>query len=70
VIRAKGIYCTSQVLVGDVAPSIVGMAQAEEVDLLVMSTHGRSGLQRWIYGSVSGKVLHGVACPLLLIRQH
>ncbi|MCE7984509.1 MAG: universal stress protein [Caldilinea sp. CFX5] len=41
----------------------------EQIDLLVMSTHGRSGLRRWVYGSVANKVLRGVTCPLLLIHH-
>jgi nucleotide-binding universal stress UspA family protein len=35
----------------------------------VMSTHGRSGLNRWVYGSVANKVLRGASCPLLLVRN-
>lgn len=67
--RAEGIDCAYRVLAGDVAQAIVEAAQEEKADLLVMSTHGRSGLQRWVYGSVSGKVLRSLACPLLLIRR-
>jgi hypothetical protein len=33
-----------------------------------MSTHGHTGLSRWVYGSVANKVLHTSKCPLLLIR--
>lgn len=51
-----------------VAAQIVDLAQAESVDLIVMSTHGRSGLGRWVYGSVAGKVLRGAHCPVLLVR--
>jgi nucleotide-binding universal stress UspA family protein len=38
------------------------------VDLVSMSTHGRSGLGRLVYGSVAEKVLQGASCPVLLIR--
>jgi nucleotide-binding universal stress UspA family protein len=34
-----------------------------------MSTHGRSGLNRWVYGSVANKVLRRASCPLLLVRN-
>lgn len=34
-----------------------------------MSTHGRSGYSRWVYGSVASQVLHSTTCPLLLIRN-
>lgn len=35
-----------------------------------MSTHGRSGIRRWVYGSIASKVLHETECPLLLVRVH
>ena len=40
------------------------------IDIIVMATHGRSGLQRWVYGSVAGKVLRYAGVPTLLIRAH
>lgn len=43
-------------------------ARDEEADLIVMSTHGRSGAVRWILGSVADKVLHSTHIPLLLVR--
>jgi len=67
--QAAEMACRYQALLGDVAPTIIDTAADENVDLLVMSTHGRSGLRRWVYGSVANKVLRGVTCPLLLIRQ-
>jgi nucleotide-binding universal stress UspA family protein len=36
--------------------------------LIAMSTHGRSGLARWAYGSVADRVLHTAKCPVLLVR--
>jgi nucleotide-binding universal stress UspA family protein len=38
------------------------------VDLIVMATHGYSGLKRWALGSVADKVLHATTTPLLLVR--
>src|SRR3990172_3139189 len=43
-------------------------AKAGDADLIAMSTHGRSGLMRWVLGSVATKVLHGASHPLLLVR--
>ena len=58
-------------LVGDVSPaeSIIDAAAAEDVDLIVMSTHGRGGLARWTFGSVADKVARHSPCPVLLVRQ-
>ncbi len=50
------------------AGSIVEYAAADKNTLIVMATHGRSGLQRWLLGSVAEKVLRATANPLLLVR--
>ncbi len=44
------------------------MAAREHVDLIVMATHGYSGVRRWALGSVADKVLHSTTTPLLLVR--
>lgn len=56
------------VVFGRPAEGIVDYAQREGVDLIAMSTHGRSGLSRWLFGSVADKVLHGTHIPILLVR--
>ena len=50
------------------AEALVDLAATEQVDLIVMSTHGRSGLSRWIHGSVATKILHHAPCPVYLVR--
>jgi nucleotide-binding universal stress UspA family protein len=57
-----------QVLDGDAASAIVDAACAEQVDLIIMSTRGYSGLTRWVLGSVTEKVLLSAPCPVLAIR--
>jgi nucleotide-binding universal stress UspA family protein len=56
------------VLAGPVAETIIDYAREQGVELIVMSSHGRSGLSRWVYGSVADKVLRGADCPTLIIR--
>ncbi len=58
----------SRVEVGNPAEVILGRAAAEAETLIAMATHGRSGIRRWLLGSVAGKVLHAAADPLLLVR--
>lgn len=53
---------------GDVAGTIVDAAMAEAADLIVMTTHGYSGLTRWILGSVTERVLREAPCPVLAVR--
>ncbi len=56
------------VLEGTPANAIVDYVDRRHVDLVVMTTHGRSGLRRWLYGSVTEKVLHGANCHVLIVR--
>ena len=53
---------------GDIADAIVSYADERHVDLIVMSSHGRSGIGRWLHGSVAEKVLRGADCATLIIR--
>lgn len=57
----------SRLLDGEPAPAIVGLALRVAAALLVMSTHGRSGLGRWVYGSVAERVLRASVAPVLLV---
>jgi nucleotide-binding universal stress UspA family protein len=54
--------------VGYPADVILDEAGKRRADLIVMATHGRSGLRRWVLGSVADKVLHASHIPLLLVR--
>jgi nucleotide-binding universal stress UspA family protein len=53
---------------GPDAATIVEEAEQEPDTLLAMSTHGRTGITRWVLGSVADKVLHATAGPLFLVR--
>ncbi len=55
---------------GDAAETIINFACKNSIDLIVMSTHGRSGMKRWVYGSVAGKILSNAYNPVLLIRSY
>jgi len=55
--------------VGPVAEGIIDYTARVGADLIVMSTHGRSGISRWVLGSVADKVAHGATVPVLLIRS-
>lgn len=69
-LRSSGLNVRSKVLIGRPAETIVEYASENRVSLIVMSTHGRSGPGRWVFGSVAGKVLHEVTTPILLVRPH
>ncbi len=63
--------CTveTEIIDGDAASVIVDTAAAKAADLIVMSTHGRSGFSRWMLGSVTERVLRNAPCPVLAIRS-
>lgn len=54
---------------GDAASMIVDSAEEVHADLIVMSTYGHSGVKRWRLGSVTERVLHSIACPVLMVRS-
>jgi nucleotide-binding universal stress UspA family protein len=58
---------TSSTIFGEVAEVIVGTAQRSGAELIVMSTHGRGGLGRWVYWSVAERVLHLATTPVFLV---
>jgi nucleotide-binding universal stress UspA family protein len=65
-----GIKVTPLISEGPVAEEILAHAELIGADLIAMSTHGRSGISRWLMGSVADKVLHGAKVPVLLIRPN
>ena len=67
-LEGKGINTRSEVRVGTAAEEIIKLADELYVDMVAMSTHGRSGVSRWVFGSVADKVLHAGNTPLLLVR--
>lgn len=67
--RENGISAQMQVGHGPVVEEIIAAAECEDVDLIAMASHGRTGLPRVFYGSVAAGVLHRVDRPLLLIRS-
>lgn len=52
---------------GDPAAIIIDRAKTLKVDAIVMSTHGRSGFSRWLFGSITQKVLAAIPCPVFVI---
>lgn len=62
-----GVPIGTRVIPGAPARVIIDVARAEGVDLIVMSTRGRSGMDRWIYGSIAEAVLRGTDVPVMLI---
>jgi nucleotide-binding universal stress UspA family protein len=69
-IAGKGVAVEHAVYVGEPAGAIELAASTHKADLIVMSSHGRSGFARWAYGSVAERVLRGSALPVLVVPAH
>lgn len=68
-LQEVGIATTAEYLEGGpVAEMILELARDRAVDLIVMNTHGYSGNDLWVYGSVANKVLQQAPCPIFLVR--
>jgi nucleotide-binding universal stress UspA family protein len=65
--RAK-LRATSEVLTGPSAPTIVNAARDLAIDLIVMGTHGRTGIAHAIMGSVAERVVRAAQCPVLTVH--
>ena len=67
-LRSKGVTVKTKVATGKTVGEIVKAADEIKVDLVAMSTHGRSGLSRLTFGSITDKVLRTGNVPVLVVR--
>jgi nucleotide-binding universal stress UspA family protein len=67
-LREMGLTVSEVVVPGEPADVILSYAESNAVDIISMSTHGLSGLKRWVFGSVTDKVLHAGDMPVLVVR--
>lgn len=65
-LKEKGVTAKTAVVAGEPAEEILKYATANKTDLIIMSTHGRTGLSRWAFGSVADKILHHSNVPVLI----
>jgi len=69
-LKKRGFKVTTAVRTGQqVAAEIIDFAKESGVDLIIMCTHGRSGISRWVLGSIAHKVLIRAETPILLLRS-
>jgi nucleotide-binding universal stress UspA family protein len=67
-LKIAGIKAHSKLLTGKAADSLIDYIHNSNFDLLIMATHGRSGISRWVWGSVAEKILHSSSIPILIVR--
>ena len=66
--RLEGALLGYEVLEGKVADTLSHWAEKNGVDLIVIASHGRSGVSRWVMGSVADRVLRSACVPVLMVR--
>ena len=66
-LKREGMAVKTSILQGNPADKILDYTGENQVDLIVMSTHGRSGIKRWAFGSVADRVAHHSPVPVLLV---
>ena len=57
-----------EVLVGRAAEQLAEYAGKNDIDLIIVATHGRSGVSRWVWGSVADRLLRSAEVPVLMVR--
>jgi nucleotide-binding universal stress UspA family protein len=67
-VKHEGLRVESAVLYGTVPETLAEFAQKNEADLIVIATHGRSGVSRWVWGSVADRILRSSCAPVLMVR--
>lgn len=66
-LKKEGMAAQTVVVTGWPADKILDYADQNQVDLIIMSTHGRSGATRWVFGSVADRVLRHAKTPVLMV---
>jgi len=68
-LQAQGVSVKAEYAVGNATQRIVERSNQPDCSVVVMNSHGRDGLTRWMIGSVAEKVARHAGCPVLLIRK-
>jgi nucleotide-binding universal stress UspA family protein len=68
-LAAEGIQATGEVLIGGPSHVIIEQANNVNADLIVMGTHGRTGITHLLIGSVAERVIRHAPCPVFVIRE-
>ncbi len=67
-IKHEGKQLHGEVLLGRVSESLTKYSAENDIDLILIATHGHSGVTRWVRGSVADKILRSANVPILMVR--
>jgi len=67
-LKDNGTIFHVEVIVGRIAASLIDYAQENDLDLILIATHGRSGVTRWVRGSIADRILRSANIPVLMVQ--
>ena len=67
-LKSEGIPADVEIVHGDVVNTLIEYANKNGVDLIILATHGRGGISRWVWGSVTDRILRSSCTPVTMIR--
>ena len=67
-LKNGGAALHSEVIVGRVTETLVDYSMKNDIDLIIIATHGYSGITRWVRGSVADRILRSADVPILMVR--
>jgi len=67
-LKETGINARAEVIYGKAGESLSDYATKNDVDLVIIATHGRSGVSRWVWGSVAERLIRSLCVPVLMVR--
>jgi nucleotide-binding universal stress UspA family protein len=67
-LKQNEVEFKTEVLIGKAADSLIDYSEVNDIDLIIMATHGRSGIGRWIRGSIAERILRASLAPVLMVR--
>ena len=66
--KYDGVRVESAVLYGRAADTLAEFATKNPIDIIIIATHGRSGVSRWVWGSIADRILRSSCVPVLMVR--
>ena len=67
-LKYDGVNLQTEVIKGKAAEALAEYAEKNGVDLIVIATHGRSGVSRWVWGSIADRILRSSCVPVFMVR--
>jgi nucleotide-binding universal stress UspA family protein len=67
-LKQNGIKARAELIYGKAGEALSDYAVKNKVDLVIIATHGRSGISRWVFGSVANRIVHSAGVPVLMVR--